>query len=150
MNLKRQLPRLLCVFVSVALFMQLLGCGYIFYPERRGQRGGTIDVGIAVLDGLGLLLFIIPGVVAFAVDFSTGAIYYPPGKKSSASTTGEVAVIQVNPEELNEQTICDTVQKYAGCSKRFRLSEAKMVALNGTEEIGKKLEEAVRSGYRAD
>jgi hypothetical protein len=29
------------------------------------------------LDGLGLLLFFVPGVVAFAVDFYTGAIYLP-------------------------------------------------------------------------
>jgi len=26
----------------------------------------------AVLDGVGLLLFVIPGIIAFAVDFSTG------------------------------------------------------------------------------
>ncbi len=32
---------------------------------------------LVVLDGLGLLLFVIPGVAAFAVDFSTGAIYLP-------------------------------------------------------------------------
>ena len=32
---------------------------------------------MAVLDGIGLLFFIIPGVIAFAVDFSNGTIYLP-------------------------------------------------------------------------
>jgi hypothetical protein len=53
------------------------------HPERKGQRDGKVDPGIAVLDGLGLLLFIIPGVIAFAVDFSNGTIYLPPGSRSS-------------------------------------------------------------------
>jgi hypothetical protein len=47
------------------------------YPDRRGYHGGRIDPGVAILDGIGLLFFIIPGVIAFAVDFSDGAIYYP-------------------------------------------------------------------------
>jgi hypothetical protein len=54
------------------------GCATIFHPERRGQiSSNQIDWKMAALDGLGLLLFFVPGVVAFAVDFSTGAIYLP-------------------------------------------------------------------------
>jgi hypothetical protein len=35
------------------------------YPERRGQKPvGLIDPAIAVLDALGLRLFIVPGVIA--------------------------------------------------------------------------------------
>lgn len=110
----------------------------------------SIDPGIAVLDGLGLLLFIVPGVIAFAVDFTTGTIYYRAGKKPTASTTGEMVVVQVNPETLNEKTICDTVQNNARCSRTFTLTEAKILALNGTEEIRIRLEQAARSGYRVD
>jgi hypothetical protein len=48
------------------------------HNERCGRpHGGRIDWGVAALDGLGLLLFFIPGVIAFVVDFSTGAIYLP-------------------------------------------------------------------------
>ena len=55
------------------------GCGTIFHTERCGQpHSHNIDWKIAALDGLGLLLFFIPGVVAFVVDFYTGAIYLPP------------------------------------------------------------------------
>jgi hypothetical protein len=54
------------------------GCGALFYPERRGQPVGRLDWGVVLLDGIGLLLFFVPGVVAFVVDFATGAIYLPP------------------------------------------------------------------------
>jgi len=51
------------------------------HSDRQGQRGGDIDVGVAILDGLGLLFFIIPGVIAYAVDFSNGTIYLPPSHR---------------------------------------------------------------------
>ena len=54
-------------------------CGSIFYPDRRGQIDGKIDPTIAVLDAVGLLFYVIPGLIAFAVDFATGAIYFEPG-----------------------------------------------------------------------
>lgn len=54
-------------------------CGTLIHPERVGQpRMGRIDPAVAILDGLGLLLFLIPGIIAFVVDFSTGAIFLPP------------------------------------------------------------------------
>ena len=60
------------------------GCGTLMHSERRGQpRSNDIDWNIAALDGLGLVLFFVPGVVAFAVDFYTGAIYLPAGPEQS-------------------------------------------------------------------
>jgi hypothetical protein len=56
------------------------GCGTILYPERRGQPAGRLDWGVVALDGVGLLLFFVPGVIAFAVDFATGSIYLPPAE----------------------------------------------------------------------
>lgn len=57
----------------------LTGCGSVLYRERVHQpHSRDIDWSIAALNGLGLALFFVPGVVAFAVDFYTGAIYLPP------------------------------------------------------------------------
>lgn len=67
------------------LMVQLSGCGTLLYPERRGTEPGRLDADIVLLDAVGLLFFVIPGVVAFAVDFVTGAIYLPSGKKSRVS-----------------------------------------------------------------
>ena len=48
------------------------------HPERRGQpHSNQIDWRVAALGGFGLILFFVPGIVAFAVDFYTGAIYLP-------------------------------------------------------------------------
>jgi hypothetical protein len=68
--------------IAVAL-CSIIGCGTIIYPERRGQPAGNIDAGIVVLNAVGLLFFFVPGVVAFAVDFATGAIYLPKGQDRS-------------------------------------------------------------------
>lgn len=70
---------------AAVLLLQATGCGTILYPERRGQPTGQYDTDVVILDGLGLFVGIIPGVIAFAVDLTTGAIYLPEGGKSRAS-----------------------------------------------------------------
>jgi hypothetical protein len=74
MTLRKQFVVFVCLIVTIALIIQLAGCGTIIYPERRGQTGGRIDVGIVILDAVGLFFFIIPGLIAFGVDFTTGAL----------------------------------------------------------------------------
>ena len=57
----------------------LAGCGTLLHRERVNQpHSRDIDWSVAAYDGLGLILFFVPGVIAFAVDFYTGAIYLPP------------------------------------------------------------------------
>ncbi|WP_373185118.1 polyribonucleotide nucleotidyltransferase [Halopseudomonas sp.] len=73
-----------CALVAAALASQLAACGTVFYPERRGQISGQIDPGVAILNGIGLLFYLVPGVIAFAVDFATGAIYLPDARYSIA------------------------------------------------------------------
>jgi hypothetical protein len=72
--------KMLSLALCAALGLQIAGCGTILYPERRGQTGGHVDTGVAVMDGLWCLVFIIPGVVGFIVDFGNGAIYEPGGR----------------------------------------------------------------------
>lgn len=67
--------KLASMAVIAAVALQLAGCGTLLYPERRGTQGGRVDAGVAIMDGLWCLVFIVPGVVAFIVDFSDGAIY---------------------------------------------------------------------------
>ena len=69
--------------LTVLVLLNTTACGYFLYPERVGQTEGKLDPTVVVLDAAGLLVGIIPGVVAFAVDVTTGAIYLPPGGKSS-------------------------------------------------------------------
>jgi hypothetical protein len=83
--------RLIGGVLVATLLTQITACGSIFYPDRRGQIDGKIDPAIAVLDAVGLLFYIVPGLIAFAVDFATGAIYFEPGKTA-----------QVDPETLKD------------------------------------------------
>lgn len=76
---RRTFLNLFCAQSGAAILVcSSSGCGMIFHPERRGQpHSHHIDWQVAALDGLGLLLFFVPGVIAFAVDFYTGTIYLP-------------------------------------------------------------------------
>ncbi len=62
----------------VLLFMTLttVNCGFLLYPERRGNRPGVIDGTILVMDCLWLIPGIVPGVAALVVDFTSGSIYF--------------------------------------------------------------------------
>ena len=83
--MQRFTTKLLIGALAASLMSQLVACGTILHPERKGQRGGQIDPAIALFDAIGLLFFFIPGVIAFAVDFSNGTIYLPGGRHSSLS-----------------------------------------------------------------
>jgi len=139
----------LCLILSVVLITQLYGCGTLIYPERRGQKTGRVDVGIALLDALWLLVFIVPGVVAFAVDFTTGAIYLPGGSKGSLDPgeTGNIVVVRMNPNELCEETIKEIVMKETGL-KELELKQAKIYRLDEKENVEKELQEIARSGFQ--
>ncbi|SDU27135.1 hypothetical protein SAMN05216296_2772 [Pseudomonas pohangensis] len=88
--------RLLSGAIAISLLIQLAACGTIFYPERRGQISGQIDPAVAIMDAIGLLFYIIPGLLAFAVDFITGAIYLPGGKH--AQVDPQLLQKAVNPD----------------------------------------------------
>lgn len=76
--------RLCSGLLAASLVVQLAGCGTLFYPDRRGQIDGRIDPAVAALNAVGLLIYLVPGIIAFAVDFATGAIYLPDNRYSVA------------------------------------------------------------------
>lgn len=80
----RTRSRIIGGVLAVSLFTQLTACGTLFYPDRRGQIDGRIDPAIAALNAVGLLLYVIPGLIAFGIDFATGAIYLPDDRYSVA------------------------------------------------------------------
>ncbi len=90
--------------------LSLQSCGALIHPERVGQpRTGRLDPSVVLLDGLGLLLFLVPGLIAFIVDFATGAIYMPPehyGLKDNRERTASGLVkIPVKQEDLTRERI---------------------------------------------
>ena len=116
------------------------GCGMILHPERRNQPpGGDMDWGVFALDAVGLLLFFIPGVIAFAVDFSTGAIYLPPpmcyGDGGPAATGRSLVAVQVPQKELTRERLEQEASRHAGRDVRLVAGEYKTVPLSKIDEF---------------
>jgi len=117
------------VLIIVFTF-QIAACGTIIYPKRRGQTAGRIDPAIAILDGVGVLLFVIPGLVAFAIDFASGAIYLPEGKAEKTLTR----VVRVAPSDLTKGKIEDILSEHTG--QLIRLDKAlQAYQLDGAENL---------------
>jgi hypothetical protein len=117
--------------IAAAMLVQA-GCGYILYPERRGQRGGRVDVGVVVMDSLLLLLFIVPGVVAFVVDVSSGTIYLPGGRAGAEG--GALAVVRVgaNPDRARIEA---AVGEHLGRPVDLADPWVEVRSIEGTEEV---------------
>lgn len=81
--MNRSVKRGVAASCLLVLMMNLTACGYFLYPERKGQAGGRVDPVVVILDGAGLLFGLLPGIVAFAVDFTNGTIYLPAGGSSA-------------------------------------------------------------------
>ena len=111
---KKFLPRLgITLMLGAALFQA--SCGTILYPERRGQPHGRLDLGVVALDGICLVLFLVPGIIAFAVDFATGAIYLPPEPVYGGPMFSKAPhEIRVDPAELTTRKVEEIVREQTG------------------------------------
>ncbi|WP_167142570.1 polyribonucleotide nucleotidyltransferase [Pseudomonas sp. OTU750018] len=92
----RTQTRVIGGLIVAALLTQLTACGTLFFPDRRGQIEGRIDPMVAGLNAIGILFYVIPGLIAFGIDFATGAIYLPGGLTS-----------QVGPQDLQNVVDAD-------------------------------------------
>ena len=125
----KQWMKILNVSVSTVLIFQLIGCGTIFYPERRGQKAGHLDVGVVLLDTIGLLFFIIPGVIAFAVDFSNGTIYLP-------DTIGKsVKQIKFDPKHSSMASIERTIKEETGHTVKLQQDNINVTKLRSVDDM---------------
>jgi len=98
------------------------------------------------MDALWLLVFIIPGVVAFAVDFTTGAIYFPGGSRRSSAPgdTGKMTVVRVDPRNLDERKIKEVVMQETGL-KELDLKRARIYRLDEPKKVETELAGVVRT-----
>ena len=125
------------VLLCAALVGQLAGCGTLMYPERKGQKGGRIDAGVAVLDAIGLLFFIIPGVIAFAVDFSEGTIYLPGTLVRSSDPNG-MKLAKFDPKHATAGTIEEIIWRQTGRRVKLDQEDVKVSRLESLKELKKR------------
>jgi hypothetical protein len=143
--------------VALALIATVLfastSCGTLLYPERRGQPRGVIDSGVVLLDAIGLIFFVVPGLVAFAVDFSTGAIYFPPPPNGPSPSYApmtqnefrreDLVKVQVPKEELSRAKIEQVVSQRTGQSVALETGRFRAAEISDLDEFGA---EAARLG----
>ncbi|MCB4791907.1 MAG: hypothetical protein LHV68_08470 [Elusimicrobia bacterium] len=129
-----KLARVLEVLICTVLIAQFLGCGTILYPQRRGQHAGKIDAGVAVMDGVGLLLFVIPGIIAFAVDFGTGAIYLP-GTSRSSLDVGKLNIVKFDPKNWSYKGLENIIRKETGFEVKFNQPNMRIVRLKSDDDV---------------
>jgi len=112
---------------QTAVVAAVSGCGTLMYPERRGQKGGRLDWRVVALNGIGLLFFFIPGVIAFAVDFINGTIYLPeeprpceppclptPVGRTGRSRSTRLVSYSIPRSELNQRGIESLIARKTG------------------------------------
>ena len=127
----KQLSIILERSIIAVLVFQLVGCGTLFYPERRGQKAGHLDVGIVVLDAIGLLFFLIPGIIAFAVDFSNGTIYLP----AAIGPKVQLREIKFDPKRTDLAEIEKIIKDETGYAVKLRKNNVQVSRLNSQEDM---------------
>lgn len=131
----KKLGKTFYVLICAALVFQLVGCGTIMYPERKGQKTGKIDAGIAVLDGIGLFFFLIPGVIAYAVDFNNGTIYLPGTSRSSLEIKKNIREVKFNPKNSSMASIEIIVKKETGYDVKQYQGNMTVYQLKSSEDM---------------
>jgi hypothetical protein len=102
----------IAISLTMVMMLELTACGTVFHPERKGNSSGSIDPIVAAGDAIGLLFFFIPGIIAFAVDFSNGTIYLPHGKHSSL-TPAELKSVSPGGK-VDKKALSELVSKKIG------------------------------------
>jgi hypothetical protein len=89
-----------------------------------------------VLDGIGLLVFLVPGIIAFAVDFSTGAIYLPPEYAMLGPGNGvEMRKVQVDPANLTPERVEAVVRSQTGKAINLHAGNYRATKLQRLEQL---------------
>jgi len=130
----KKIMKTLSVLVCAVLIVQLAGCGTIMYPDRRGQKTGSLDVGVVLLDGIGLLFFLIPGVIAYAVDFSTGAIYLPGTSRGSLDLK-DIKQVKFDPKHYTNAAIEKIIKEETGYAVKLNQVNLEISRLKSIDDM---------------
>jgi hypothetical protein len=130
----KKLTKISYVSVCAVLVFQLVGCGTIMYPERKGQKSGKIDAGVAILDGIGLLFFLIPGVIAFAVDFNNGTIYLP-GTAMNTLDPNTIKQVKFDPKVSTRASIERMIKEETGTTISWSQPDMQITKLGSSDDM---------------
>jgi hypothetical protein len=131
--------RVLSIALAVSITCQSISCGTLLHPERVNQpNSGRLDAGVVILDACGLLFFLIPGIIAFAVDFSNGSIYLPPegyGYQTYRPVPDQMERVQLPQGQLTQQQIEQVVSQRTGQPVRLDDGKVRVQKLETLDDI---------------
>jgi len=133
-NMFKKIGNAFYVSICAVLIIQLMGCGTIMYPERKGQKTGRIDSGVAILDGIGLLFFLIPGIIAYAVDFTNGTIYLPGTARGSLEKKN-IREVKFDHKNASMASIDRIIKKETGCDVRLYQNNMTISELESIDDM---------------
>lgn len=118
----------------LAISSQLFSCGYVLHPDRRGQTSGKVDYAIVGLDAIGLLFFVVPGLIALGVDIVSGTIYLPNSSKGLSSLDfNDAQKIQIDPKNISKESIAAAVKAKTGID--IDLNDPRVVIIANNSEV---------------
>jgi len=132
----RRLPKWLKGLIILALSFEMAACGTLMYPQRRGQKEGHLDVVVVLLDGLGLFFFIIPGVIAYVIDFGDGTIYFPA--RDTRSVGGDLQpskIVRFDAKHYTPDSLRTMIEKETGCPFDWQDARLRAIRLDGKSEM---------------
>ena len=131
--------RMMAAGLSAAATALLTSCGTIIYPDRVNQKErGGLDPVVIILDGIGLFFFVIPGVVAFAVDFVTGAIYFPEGKETGDkehTIFDDLGMHTLPGKKTTQRDIEHVVSRHAGVDIDLTRDDVRVAQLDHLDQF---------------
>jgi hypothetical protein len=126
MDRRRFFSRALHGIVAGGGALSLTGCGTLMHKERINRpHSRDVDWKVVALNGLGLCFFFVPGVIAFVVDFYTGAIYLPQESCGDGVPMGEsMPVYEALPTPTAEPGAQASIERVGDTTfKRIALSQ---------------------------
>ncbi|MBI3862644.1 MAG: hypothetical protein HY290_12205 [Planctomycetia bacterium] len=141
--------RFIALALAASIALLSTSCGTILYPERRGQPpGGPLDPGVVILDALGLLFFVIPGVAAFIIDFSNGTIYLPPPGYGAVPCQTlrrqDLVPVKLAKQDMTRENIEKVVSEHVGRPVSLDDGRYRAGKLDNLEEFDERVESAVQ------
>ena len=113
-----------------ALLLGASGCGTLFYSHRIGRRmSKTVDNTVFYSDCALCLLGVIPGVVAFILDYDNGTIYYteaeliPDNFNEGSLAPGKMK--KIDGGSMTDEEIARRLSRATG--RKIDLSQARII-----------------------
>lgn len=125
--------RFFLIAAMLSLLFSVTGCGTLFFSHRMGKKlSKTIDNRVFYTDCFLCLFGVVPGVVAFILDYENGTIYYTEAELLPDDLFGmkKLPGGNMTPEEIAEKLS-------AALDKEISSSEIRE-ALRVSSKMGKK------------